>query len=80
MKNLHDSVLHPSYWKCLEHYSKSPSELVHTAFVELSTANLSKKIQCFVIFSSRDTCRTKASSKHFPYNGTLRYFEYKKNY
>ncbi len=69
MNSLHDSVPHSSYWKCLEHYSNSPSELVHTAFVEPSTAHLSKKIQRFVIFSSRDICKTKASSKHFPCNG-----------
>ncbi len=51
MNNLHDSVPHPSYWKCLEHYSNSPSELVHTAFVELSTAYLSKKKFSILLFS-----------------------------
>ncbi len=50
MNNLHDSVPHPSYWKCLEHYSNSPSELVHTGFVELSTAHMSKKNSVFCYF------------------------------
>ncbi len=51
MKNLHDSVPHPSYWKYLEHYSNSPSELFHTAFVELSTAHLSKTKFSVLLFS-----------------------------
>ncbi len=53
MNSLRDSVPHPSYWKCLEHYSNSPSELVHTAFVELSTAHLSKtnSVLCYSLKS-----------------------------
>ncbi len=76
MNNLHDSVPHPSYCKCLEHYSNSPSELVHTAFVELSTAHPLEKNSRFYhlpklrytqnknCYNVMDTC-TKKKKCHF---------------
>ncbi len=57
-----------SSWKCLKSYSDSLYELVHTTFVELSTAHLFKRIQYSIISSSRDIWKTKKYFKHFQYD------------
>jgi hypothetical protein len=63
----------PTFNRLKKSSQQDDTDFFHTAFVELLAAHLSKKNQDFIVFFSRDICKTKMSSKLFYHARTKHY-------